>query len=94
MTDQVNLKDDGEAEFDVFERATDKPVTYELVSDVAFYEGEADANARFRCQCVKCKSEDCVFVDSMMMGSSWTGMYGHIDIACRACGVSRIIRDS
>jgi hypothetical protein len=45
-------------------------------------EGDID---RFTCRCDICGSEDVEIRNSLSMGSSWTGMYGSIDICCNSC---------
>jgi DNA-directed RNA polymerase subunit RPC12/RpoP len=93
--DQVNLNDDGNAEFDITDRATGDVVTVKQVEDELQWQGFEDdeLNARYIFRCRKCGSENCAIDNGVRMGSSWTGMYGSADLACKDCGASRLLWD-
>lgn len=94
MADLVKLKDDGEADFAITDKASGSPVSYDDAAEVAAYDGDREANARYRFRCCKCGSEDCRITDGRQRGSSWTGMYGSMDLECKDCGASRVILDT
>ena len=39
----------------------------------------------FTCTCDKCGSDDVEIINSICMGSEWTGQYGSIDLFCNSC---------
>jgi hypothetical protein len=93
--DQVNLNDDGNADFDIVDRETGEPVSYEDITRELSVDGYEDReiNARCRFKCRKCGSENCAVDNGVRSGSSWTGLYGSADLTCKDCGASRLLWD-
>jgi hypothetical protein len=90
--DAVRLDDDGEAAFDITERATGRQWTAAELTTVFIRDWSCDAdepNARFAFRCRACGSVRCRVEDNVQMGSSWTGPYGSADLVCLDCKASR-----
>lgn len=51
-----------------------------------WFKSDDSGIATFSAKCGKCGSENVSIVNSLAMGSDWTGMYGSIDMVCRDCG--------
>lgn len=45
----------------------------------------------FECKCKKCGSTNVGIEDNVRCGTSWTGMFGSVDIVCRDCEYSEEI---
>ena len=83
--DLVNLKDHGEATFDITDATTGAQVSPVELQAFITDEGENETNKRHRYRCHKCGSVECKAVDDIHMGSSWTGLYGSMYLECNAC---------
>jgi hypothetical protein len=96
MADDIDLNDDGNAAFDVTDRATGAAAGDDVLIDILL--GDRDGGAgvvagRFHLRCRKCGSSTVVVNDTFGVGSSRTGPYGLIELACADCGATRAIYD-
>lgn len=57
-----------------------------------FVDSDGDAIEGFTCTCDKCGNSNVSIEDNVRMGSTWTGVYGSVDLVCRDCGYETEIK--